>query len=113
MDIKVLEKELQSISAVASELRSVKSKERKPSQQRTYDIARSLGRLSRADVERLIKKLDDLDIVRLTSEHKVQIADFLPQNKQELESVFTATKTTIKQEDQERILEVIKGFVKK
>jgi DNA-directed RNA polymerase subunit F len=110
MDIKVIEKELQAVANVASELRSVKAAERKPSQQRTYDVARSLGRLSKADVEKIVKKLNDLDIVRLTPEHKIQIADFLPANKQELESIFTATKTTIKQEDQDRILDVVKGF---
>jgi len=111
MDIKVIEKELQSIADVASELKSVKSTDRKPFQQRTYDIARVFCRLSKADVAKMIKKLDELDIVRLTPEHKVQIADFLPQTKQELESIFTATKTTIKQEDQDRILDVVKGFI--
>lgn len=112
MDIKVLEKEPQNIAEVASELRSVKSKERKPTQQRTYDIAQALARLNKTDAQRLIKKLKELDIVRLTSIHIFCITDLLPQTKQELESIFTATKTTIKQEDQERILSVVKEFAK-
>tara|TARA_Y100000034_G_scaffold100061_1_gene123200 strand:- start:114 stop:449 length:336 start_codon:yes stop_codon:yes gene_type:complete len=110
MDIQVLSKELQSVANVASELRTVKAADKKPAQQQTYDITKSLGRLNKTDVEKLLKKLNDLDIVRLTAEHKIQIADFLPANKQELESIFTATKTTIKQEDQDRILDVVKGF---
>tara|TARA_Y100000310_G_scaffold291174_1_gene318937 strand:- start:11 stop:349 length:339 start_codon:yes stop_codon:yes gene_type:complete len=112
MDIKILEKELQSVADVAAELKGVKSADRKPAQQQTYDIAKSLGRLSVANVRKLIKKLDELDIVRLTDAHKIDIANLLPRNKQELESIFTASKTTIKQEDQDKILAVVKEFIK-
>lgn len=110
MDIKVIEKKPVSIAEVSSMIRTIKSEERKPFQQRTYDLIQGLKRLNKADSDKLEAKLKELGIVRLADIHIVTIASMLPRTKQELETVFTATKTTIKQEDQDKILAIVKEF---
>lgn len=110
MDIQILGKEIQCMADVEAELKSVKAAEKKPAQQRTFDIIKTLNYLGKAESKKMAEKLKELNIVRLADEHIVQIIDLKPKTKLELESVLSATKTTIKQEDQDKIIAIVKEF---
>lgn len=110
MDVKIIERKPVSFAEVSSILRNVKSAERKPFQQRTFDALQKSSKLTKADSEKLESKLRELGIVRLADAHIADIASYLPKTKQELELIFSGTKTTIKQEDQDKILAIVKEF---
>lgn len=110
MDIQVVSKEIQCMADVEAELKSVKSTDRKPSQQKTFDIIRTVAYLNKADSKKMTDQIKALGIVRLSEEHIVQIINLKPKTKLELESVLSATKTTIKQEDQDKIVAIVKEF---
>ncbi len=95
---------------VATELRKVKSDDRKPAQQTSFDIAQKTARLNKTDTEKVIKELNKLGIARMTEEHVIAIATFLPQSPDELKTIFAGTKTTIKSEDLAKILDIIPKY---
>lgn len=107
MDLHIISGKPESLASVATELRKVKSADRKPAQQTTFDIAQKTARLSKTDTEKVIKELESLKIARMTDEHIITIATLLPQSPDELKTIFGGTKTTIKKEDLDRILDVI------
>ena len=107
MDLDIITSKVEPLANVATELRKVKSADRRPAQQTTFDIAQKMARLDKKGTEKVVKELEALKIARMAEEHIVAIATFLPQSPDELKTVFAGTKTTIKSEDLARILDVV------
>jgi DNA-directed RNA polymerase subunit F len=110
MDVKILERKPVSSSDAASILRTVKAGEKKPFQVRTFDTLQKFTKLTKADSAKMDGKLRELGIVRLADSHIADIISYLPLTKQELELILSGTKTTIKQEDQDKIISIVKEF---
>ncbi len=60
------------------------------------------------DMEETKKKVINLNIPRLRDRHITKIIDIMPQDIESLKLLFTGENITIKQEDLNKILEVIK-----
>jgi DNA-directed RNA polymerase subunit F len=69
-------------------------------------------RLNLKEVTELKKKLQDLDIPRMKEKQIVKIIDLLPRDMDELRMVFAGENTTINQENMQKILDVVKDYVK-
>lgn len=111
-DINVKSREPRCIAAVGAELSKLKKAEKGPIQQKVYDFTRKFSRLSVLQAEKLIKELEDLEIPRMTKEHIISIVDILPRNDAELKIILAASKTMLKPEDIEKILGVVKKYIK-
>lgn len=69
-------------------------------------------RLNLKDALELKKKLQELDIPRIKEKQIVKIVDLLPRDMDELRMVFAGENTTISQENMQKILDVVKDYVK-
>lgn len=107
MELKIISSEIESLASVATAMKKIKATDKKPAQQTTLDIAQKLARLNKNSTKKVISELENLKIARMTEEHIVAIATFLPQSPDELRTIFSGTKTTIKSEDLTRILDVV------
>jgi DNA-directed RNA polymerase subunit F len=66
--------------------------------------------LSESKQKELQKKLEDLDLTRLKSEHISKIADFLPKTVNDLKVVLQAYPLSLPKKDQDAIIAVVKDF---
>ncbi len=67
-------------------------------------------KLDKKKTKELKKELEDLNIPRLKDRHYVKLIDMLPEYIDSLRTVFVGETVTVKQEDLNRILEVIKKY---
>lgn len=63
--------------------------------------------LSTAEVEKLKKKLNDLNVPRLRDRHIVKMIDIMPKDMDSLRALITGENITLKQEDLTKILTVL------
>lgn len=56
----------------------------------------------------LKKKLEELNIARLRDRHIVKIIDILPEDLTSIRAIFTGENVTLKQEDLQKILDIVK-----
>lgn len=66
--------------------------------------------LSVDDTKKMIQKLKDLDLVRLSDKHIIKIIEILPPSKDVLRNVLTSLNTTLPDEEVEKIMEVVNEF---
>lgn len=112
MDSKIINKKPLSRAEVSEILKSPDRKERGAIQQKTYDFTKKFSKITPAQNQKLLDKLKELGITRMTEEHLVTIADLLPKDVAELRTVFAGSKTTIKPEDLDKIQAIVKEFSK-
>ena len=62
-------------------------------------------------VEALKKDLEKLDITRLKEKHIAKISDIMPLDLDSLRTIFAAEPITLKQEDLQKVLDVVKKHV--
>lgn len=60
------------------------------------------------DAKEIIKKLEELDLIKLKSEHISKIIDFLPEDSEDLNKIFADV--SLDEEETKKILDVIKQF---
>ncbi len=113
MDTKILSKEPISMPEVADHAAKIgKVADLLDMQNKMRLHAKELSRLGKDDAEKLVTELKALDIIRLSKEQLVQIVSLLPRDVSELRAVLSGEKTTIKPDDLQRIVDVVKKFVK-
>ena len=61
----------------------------------------------------LFKKMQDLNIPRLKERQVVKVIDTLPKNLDDLRMIFVGETTTVNDENMNKILDVVKDYVKK
>ena len=65
-------------------------------------------KLSAADSKKLIDELRGLNSIKLREEHFVKIADFLPQDSEELSKV--ASESSLTEEEMQAVLSIVKKY---
>ncbi len=108
MNEKILNSKAVSFRHVLSRLAKVK--EPNTIQQNLQSIEQGLGALSDEEVEAFTKELSELKIIMLSDMHIMQIVDLCPQTVLELRLILSSTKTTLTEEDVNRILAVCKKY---
>ncbi len=82
---------------------SVKSK-------KTKEYLNTFVKLDKKKVEEFKKKLEKLDISRLRDRHIVKIIDLMPDNTDSLKVILSGENITLKVEDLEKIISIVKEF---
>lgn len=65
-------------------------------------------KLKSKDAQSLRKKIEDLDFIKVRSEHIVKIIDFLPENTEELQKIFVDI--SLNEDETNKILDKVKEF---
>lgn len=77
--------------------------------ERIKEYLNKFVKLKTKRVGELKKELDNLNIPRLKERHMVKLIDILPRDMDSLKMIFAGEDVTIKQDDLEKILNVIKN----
>lgn len=109
MDVQIISKKPLALAEVGGILKGTK-KDGNPIQQKTFDFASKYGKITPSDCKKLVAKLEGLGISRMSPEHIAEIASTLPESADALKMVFAASKTTLKQEDLDAVLNILKEF---
>lgn len=112
MEIEVINEKPITIVEMQSHLEEIKKRDKelnfRANKVKDYlDLFASLKRNQVLDGKEQINKLD---INRLKDKHIVKILDILPRDMDSLRAMFIGENITLKQEDLDRILEVIKSL---
>lgn len=75
---------------------------------RTMEYLNIFASLKSKDAEEIKKKIINLNIPRLKDRHIAKVLDIMPKDIESLKLLFTGENITIKQEDLNKIFEVIK-----
>lgn len=75
---------------------------------KTIEYLNTFTNLKPKEAEEIKKKIISLNIPRLKDRHIIKVLDIMPQDMESLKMIFTGENITIKQEDLNKILEVIK-----
>jgi len=112
-NIQVLNEVPLSINVLKEKLEQVKkvNKELVPRAQKTYEYLQHFSKFNSKKVEEIKKKFYDLKIPRLKERHVIKLIDIAPKDMDSLKAVFSSESITIKQEDMNRLLEVLKKNV--
>lgn len=110
--IEILKEEPITLGEVKDKLNSIKKKSKELSvlATKTKEYAEHFVKLDKKKIKELKGKLEDLKIPRLKLRHYVKLIDILPDEIDSLRAVFVGETVTVKQEDLNRILEVIKKY---
>ena len=79
--------------------------------EKVLEYVNSFVKLKPKDIEAAKKDLNDLGILRLKDRHIIKIIDVMPVDLESLRIIFTGENLTLKQDDLNKILEVIKKYV--
>ena len=74
---------------------------------KTIEYLKIFASLKKKETEEIKKKILGLNIPRLKDRHIIKILDIMPKDIESLKLLFTGENITIKQEDVNKILEVI------
>ena len=72
------------------------------------DFIKKFTKLNPKEAKELRKKLEELDLMKLRTEHIVKIIDLMPENQEELNKIFIGV--NLNEDEIQKILETIKEF---
>ncbi len=72
----------------------------------------AFAKLSMKDKEELSKKLVELNLTRLKTEHITKIVDFLPKDVEELKIILQAYPLSMPKKDQDAIVKVVDDYIR-
>lgn len=81
-------------------------------QKQAYQHARNFSKLKESEAQKLMEELKALEIRKLKDDMIVKIVDILPETAKELKSIVSISKVSFKQDEIEKILEIVKKYVK-
>jgi len=95
---------------LVNELKEIKkkSKELSPKAQKTLDYLNAMGFIDSKKAKGLWDKIVELNIPRLKERHIIKILEIMPEDMDSMKMVFSGENITIKQEDLNRILSLLK-----
>ena len=111
IDYEVLEERVVSLPEV-KEILKKRKKEAKYEQKLAYEHANKFAKLTLKQAESLAKDLRALELRKLKDEVIVKIIDLLPKSVEDLKVVVSGSKLGFKPEELEKVMEVVKKYVK-
>ncbi|MBU1204244.1 MAG: hypothetical protein KKG60_04220 [Nanoarchaeota archaeon] len=108
--IEIISENSLTLSEVKSRIEDVKKrdKELNPKAMKTYEYVTLFGKKKEKEIKELKEKLEALNIPRLKPRQVVKIIDLCPRDLDSLKVILTGENITLKQEDMEKIIEVMK-----
>jgi DNA-directed RNA polymerase subunit F len=112
-ELKIIKSRILTLGEIAEELKPKNKKvELEPIQQKVMDHSIKFSKLNKSQELKLIEELRSLEVPRMTEEHIATIVNILPQAVSELKTVFAGTKTTIAQENLDKIQQILNKYEK-
>lgn len=109
-DLKIINETPISTAELKKRLEAIKKrdKELRNKATKTMEYLNTFTNLKPKEAEEIKKKIINLNIPRLKDRHVIKVLDIMPQDMESLKMIFAGENITIKQEDLNKILEVIK-----
>ena len=109
-DVEVLKEEPITLAEVKEKLDIINKRDKQlnTAATKTYEYAEHFSKVDNKKIQELKQKLNELNVPRLKERHIVKLIDILPEEIDSLRAVFVGETITVKQEDLNKILEVIK-----
>jgi len=92
------------------EVKEILAKQESEKAKSTLQFIKKFTKLTPAKAKELRKELEKLDIFGLKEEEIVKIIDILPEDAEDLRKIFVGSDLSLKQDDIEKILEVVKKY---
>lgn len=73
-----------------------------------HDYFKKFSKLSKSDADKLVADLRALNSLKIKEEHMVKVADFLPQNAEELQKIFNDV--SLSEDEINAVLNIIKNY---
>ena len=98
------------MTELKEKLEGIKKRDKELSEkaQKTHEYLNKFSKLKGKETLKLKEEINNLTILRLKEKHIIKIIDIMPQDIDSLKLIFAAENLTIKQEDLQRILDVLK-----
>lgn len=111
-EISIIEEKPISMAEVKDYLDDVKKtkKELNFRENKSLVYINTFAKIKPKDAEELRKGLEKLDITRLKEKYIVKIIDLLPKNLDELKMILSGEEVTLKSEDLNKIIEIVKKY---
>lgn len=111
----VIEKRPLNIVEVKETLKKIKKRDEELNFRatRTEEYLNEVVKLKAKDAKELVKKLEELDIPRLKPEFIHKIVDIMPHNDKQLKVVLQGYTLTVSQDNQKKIMGVVKDYLPK
>ena len=110
MDIEIIEEKPLSMAESRARIDEIKKRD-KELNFRANNVKGYLDEFSNIDIKKakdMSNKINELGIGRLKDKHIAKILDVMPKNIDQLKAIFSGENLTLKAEDLEKILEVIR-----
>jgi DNA-directed RNA polymerase subunit F len=108
--IEILSENPVTLSEVKAMIEEVKKRDKEipPRTTKTHEYVTLFGKKKEKEVQKQKEELEKLGISRLKPRHLVKIIDLNPKDMDSLRLILTGENLTLKQEDMEKIIEVMK-----
>ena len=80
-----------------------------PKALKTMEYLDKFAKINKKQAEEIKKKIQELDISRIKEKHVAKLIDLMPEDIDSLKIIFASENLTLKQEDLQKILEIIKN----
>lgn len=109
--IEIIQETPWTLVEVRDALKELKGKEKElpVRMNKTQEYLQHYAKIDGKKVKELKEKLGKLDITRLRDRHMVKIIDIMPRDLDGLRLIFSSENVTLKQEDLQKILDVLHG----
>lgn len=113
MNPEIVAKEPMSIPLVKEALKKIKKRDEELTfrGQRTEEYVNEAAKLKPKEAKELVQKLEALELPRLKPEHIHKIVDILPKNEKHLKVILQGYTVTVSQENQKKIMAVVKEYL--
>lgn len=100
-----------SLINVKEKLEEIKKRDKALSQKasRTVEYAERFTKINKKQAVEINKKIQELNISRIKDKHIAKLTDLMPDDIDSLRIIFASENLTLKQEDLQKILEIIKN----
>ena len=114
MEIKIIEEKPITLAEMKRNLVDIEKRDKELNfrANKVKGYLENFGDIYIKDIEKIKKSLIELNIPRLKERHIVKVIDVMPNDIDGLKALFTGENITIKEEDMQRIHNIVKEFVK-
>ena len=111
-EFEILKEEVVPLSKVKEILSKRSPKDLTYEQKKALDHAKEFIKLNDNEIKSLMEELKALEIRKLKDKQIIKILDILPKNMEQLKVILTETDLTFKTSELEKIMQVVKKYVK-
>jgi DNA-directed RNA polymerase subunit F len=111
-EFEILKEEIVPLSRVKEILSKKAPKDLTYEQKKALDHAKEFIKLNDNEIKNLMEELKALEIRKLKDKQIIKILDILPKNIEQLKVILTETDLTFKTSELEKIMQVVKKYVK-